>query len=448
MGEGHAKRIPTELEIKVLQYIAGEDEEDHSRWLDLVNCALVCKAWTEYARSHMYYAIDMNILRGNIQFERLREYTHLRPFLREFTWPQMNVVGPLYHYDATSADVIKDIAPTVTKLIFRKIDHRQLDPRFQEAISTFTNLNELDMMGSIFENWTAVVRVISSSPFIATLALPSIPTPHHDNGPDGPEISYPPHPSHLVHIILAPGCSTEAVDWICRESPIPNIQAVEAQSEVDSKALAKLLRSIGGSLQHLMIHMSPNRAFLALGSCRQNLFSSITIVGGNISEVSPSCYRLTENTALESIQIVGAWESTYSDAYRSIIANMFESISSPRLWTVSLNFRSVAGEVEHFPWNVVNGLAKGSPYVLRRVEIALLLLVWNPQWGMSLLDIDGYGSYLRQVHSALPDLHKILTIGVAVRHSSYLLANLTSLCSARSMKDFHDAEVCDTNGIE
>jgi hypothetical protein len=270
MGEEPTKNIPAELEIKVLQHIANEDEGDHSRWLALVNCALVRKAWTGYARGHLYYAIDMNFWRGNLQFESLCEYAHLRPFLREFTWPQ----GTVSRYDPRSADVIKDAAPTLTKFIFRKIHHQYLDPRWKEAISTFTNLTELDLMGSIFENWTAVVSVLSSSPFLTTLAMPSISTTHDGDspdGPDGPEISYPPPPSRLEHIILAPGCETETINWICRASPIPNIQGVEAQSEVDSNMLAKLLRSLGGNLRHLMIHISPNRAFLVLGSRRQNL---------------------------------------------------------------------------------------------------------------------------------------------------------------------------------
>ena len=88
MGEEDGKRIPTELEIKILQHIADEDEGDRSRWLALVNSALVCKAWTGYVRSHLYYAINMNVSRGSRQLECLHNYTHLRPFLREFTWPE------------------------------------------------------------------------------------------------------------------------------------------------------------------------------------------------------------------------------------------------------------------------------------------------------------------------------------------------------------------------
>jgi len=255
MGEEHAKRIPTELEIEVLQHIADEDEGDHSRWLALVNCALVCKAWTGHVRSHLYYAIDMNKGKGCLQFARLREYTHLRRFLRKFTWPRS--------WPARDAELIKDIAPTVTKLRFRRVNHQSLEAPLQEAMCTFTNINQLDMTGSVFENWTAVVRVISNFPLLATLAMPITAIFQDDeglNGPDGPRISYPPHPSHLVHIKLASGCETETVGWILRGSPIPNIQTVEAESKIDPNALAKLLRSLGGRLRHLTIHIDSNRA--------------------------------------------------------------------------------------------------------------------------------------------------------------------------------------------
>jgi hypothetical protein len=272
MGEEHAKRIPTELEIEILQHIADKDEGDRSRWLALINCALVCKAWTGYARGHLYYAIDMTFWRGNLQFGNLCEYTHLRPFLREFTWPQMTAMEWLYRYDARSASVLNDIAPTLTKFIFRTILHRHIDPRLKGAISAFTNINELDMTGSTFENWTTVVRVVSSFPFLTTLAMPR--TFDDENGPDspgGPEILYPP-PSRLVHIKLAFGCETETVGWICTASPIPNIQTVQAESEVDANVLARLLRSLGRRLRHLIIHIGSDRAFLVLRSRRQNLF--------------------------------------------------------------------------------------------------------------------------------------------------------------------------------
>jgi len=270
MGEEHTKRIPTELEIEVLQHIADEDEDDHSRWLALVNCALVCKAWTGHVRSHLYYAIDMNRSRGFRQFGRLREYTHLRPFLREFTWPRS---WSTVSFNASDADIIKDIAPTVMKLRFRRVNHQSLEPPLQEAMSTFTNINELDMTESGFENWTAVVRVVSSFPLLATLAMPIPITFQDDDGPDGPRVSCPPPPSRLVHIKLASGCETETVGWIIRGLPMPNIQTVEAESQIDSNVLAKLLMSLGGRLRHLIIHIDRNRAFLVLGSRCQNLFN-------------------------------------------------------------------------------------------------------------------------------------------------------------------------------
>jgi hypothetical protein len=268
MGEEHTKRIPTELEIEVLQHIADEDESDRSRWLALANCALVCKAWTGHVRSRLYYAIDTNIFRGALQFERLRKYTHLRPFVREFTWPREKSWDS---FNASDADVIKDLAPTVTKLRFRRINYQYLEPPLQEAISTFTNIKELDMTGSTFENWTAVVRIVSSFPFLSTLAMPSTDTFEDNGGPDGPEVSYPP-PGRLVHIKLASGCEMETVSWIREGSPMPNIQTVEAKSEIDSNVLAKLLRSLGGRLWRLIIHIDSRRAFLILGSRRQDSY--------------------------------------------------------------------------------------------------------------------------------------------------------------------------------
>jgi len=267
MGEENAKRIPTELEIEVLQHIADEDEGDHSRWLALVNCALVCKAWTRYVRGHLYYAINMNMFKGLLLFEHIRQYPHLRPFLREFTWPRKVSL----YLSTSNQDIIENVAPTVTKLRLRRVDHQYLEPWLKESISTFTNINDLDMTGSIFENWTTVVRVVSSFPFLATLAMPCTCPFQVDDGSDGPEVSYPP-PSRLVHIKLASGCETETVSWICGGSPIPNIGTVEVGSKIDSNVLAKLLRSLGGGLRHLIIHIDSNRAFLVLGSRRPNLF--------------------------------------------------------------------------------------------------------------------------------------------------------------------------------
>ena len=266
MGEERTKRIPTELEIEVLQHIASEDESDRSRWRALVNCALVCKAWTGHVRSHLYYAINMNTTRGLYQFQCLHKHKYLRPFLREFTWPWKMLS---YRFNANDADIIKDIAPTVTKLRLLKVDHPSLDPSLREVISTFTNVIELDMTGSTFKNWTTVVHVVSSFPFLAKLAMPYTSTAQDDN-PDDPKISYPP-PGRLVHIKLAFGCETEIVSWICQGSPIPDIQTVEAESKIDSSALSKLLRSLGGSLQHLIIHIDSRRAFLISGSRLQNL---------------------------------------------------------------------------------------------------------------------------------------------------------------------------------
>src|SRR5258706_15179789 len=264
MGEEPGKRVPTELEIEILQHIADEDEGDDFRWPALINCALVCKAWTRHVRSHLYYAIDMNTSRGLLQFERLGEYTHLRPFLREFTWHRKQW---LCGFNARNAYIIKNIAPTVTKLIFRSANYRSLTPPLREAISMFANIKELDMTGSTFKDWTTVVRVISSFPFLTILAMPSI----VDFQDDGPEILYPP-PSRLVHIKLAFGCEKKTVGWIRKGSQIPKIQTVEAESRIDSSILAELLRSLGGDLRRLIIHIDSYRAFLFWGSRCQNLF--------------------------------------------------------------------------------------------------------------------------------------------------------------------------------
>jgi len=117
---------------------------------------------------------------------------------------------------------------------------------------------------------------------------------------------------------------------------------------------------------------------------------------------------------------------------------------------VSVNLRSVAGEVEHFPWGVVNNLTKVSPLMLRRVGIALQLwieadLLWDTT---SPLAPDEYESYFRQARSALPELDKKVITSIAVGHSSHPFANLTSLCSTRFTQDISDAVVCDTNGNE
>jgi hypothetical protein len=257
MGEEHAKRNPTELEIKVLQHIADEDEGNHSCWHALVNCVLVCKAWARHVRSQLYYAGNMNNLKGIVQFEYLCQCTHLWPFLREFTWPQKSSL----YLSTSNPDIIKNVAPTVTKLRFRRVDHQYLEPWLKEYLSTFTNINELDMTGSTFESWTTVVRIVSGFPLLATLAMPCTSTFQDDDGPNGPKVLYPSPPSRLVHIKLASGCEAEMVSWICRGSPIPNIQTVEAESKIDSKVLARLLRLLDGSLWHLIIHIDSHMCF-------------------------------------------------------------------------------------------------------------------------------------------------------------------------------------------
>ena len=269
MGEVYTKRIPTELEIEILQLIADEDEPYWSRWAALSNCALVCKAWTKHARRHLYYTIDKNTLRGSLQFESLRQYAHLRPFVRDFKWPRMGSrSSSLYCFNASDADIIKEIAPAVTKLRFRRVDHCSLEPPLKKVISTFANIKELDMAESIFEDWTTVICIISSFSFLTTLAMPRTVAAQDD----GPKVSYPP-PSRLVNIKLAFGCETETINWICTGSPIPSIQTVEAGSRVDLNALARLLRSLGGSLRHLIIHIDSDGAFLPMSLVAKACFT-------------------------------------------------------------------------------------------------------------------------------------------------------------------------------
>jgi len=264
MGEEYSKRLPTELEIKILQHIADEGEGHHPV---LVGCALVCKAWTEHVRPHLYYSINMNTSRGSRQFEVLREYPYLRPFVRDFKWPRTEIKFTLYCFDASDADIIKDVAPTVMKLRFRRVDYRFLKPALRDTIPTFANIKELDMTGSIFEDWMTVVRVISSFPLLSTFAMPRTLGFLDDHS----EVSYPP-PRRLAHIKLAFGCETETVSWIHKRSPIPDIQTVEAESQINSNVLEKLLRSLGGNLRHLIIHIDSDRAFLQLSPRSQGLF--------------------------------------------------------------------------------------------------------------------------------------------------------------------------------
>jgi len=126
---------------------------------------------------------------------------------------------------------------------------------------------------------------------------------------------------------------------------------VEAESQIDSNVLAKLLRSLGGSLRHLIIHIDSSRAFLQL---------------------------------------------------------------SPRI-------QALVGEVEHFPWEVVNNLMKASPHMLQSVEVALRLLrETDPDWGITTpLSPGEYEGYFYQFRSALPGLDKKLIMSIAsqaVRH--------------------------------
>ena len=269
MGEECTKQIPAELEIEILQHIADEDETYWSRWSALCKCARVCKAWTEHVRVHLYYTINMNKLRGSLQFESLRRYAHLRPFVRDFKWPRTKLwLSSLYCFDGSDADIIKDIAPAVMKLRFRRVDHRSLKPLLKGVIYTFVNIRELDMTGSTLEDWTTIVRVISSFPDLAILAMPGTAAVQED----GPISSYPP-PSRLINIKLAFGCETETVNWICTGSPIPSIQTVEAERRINPSALARLLRSLGGSLRHLIIHIGSSRVFLPMNSVAKAYFT-------------------------------------------------------------------------------------------------------------------------------------------------------------------------------
>ena len=147
---------------------------------------------------------------------------------------------------------------------------------------------------------------------------------------------------------------------------------------------------------------------------------------------------------------MSTWESTYRNMYKSVVSNLIGSIRSPHLRSVSVILMTGVGEVEHFPWGVVNSLTKISPNMLQKVEIALLLREQrNEYWGYThQLSPSGYKHYFRQVRLALPELHKKLTMSIAVRHSSQLFANLTYLCSIRSKQDISDSLVCDVNGVK
>jgi hypothetical protein len=106
--------------------------------------------------------------------------------------------------------------------------------------------------------------------------------------------------------------------------------------------------------------------------------------------------------------------------YRSIIITLIGSICSPRLRSVSVNLSSIVGEVEHFPWGIVNSLTKVSPYMLQRVEVTLKLWI-KTMWGFSSpLALGEYERYFRQVRSALPELDGKVITSIAEGHSPHL----------------------------
>ena len=149
----------------------------------------------------------------------------------------------------------------------------------------------------------------------------------------------------------------------------------------------------------------------------------------------PSCYRLTESNALQSIKVVANLHSTLREILISTIAsltNLIESICSPHLQTVSIVLEGLVGEVENFHWEVVNNLAKVSPHSLQRVEIALrLLMETNSGWPTPSELLPGeYEDYFCRVRSVLPELGEKVVVSVAfpkVRHSFRLFSDLITL---------------------
>ena len=97
---------------------------------------------------------------------------------------------------------------------------------------------------------------------------------------------------------------------------------------------------------------------------------------------------------------------------------------------------SLVGEVEHFPWVVVNDLVKASPHMLQSVEVALELLHEAARNWMEIpLSAGEYEGYFHQVRSALPGLDKKLIMrstSQAVRHSllCLLLVSITNSLNA------------------
>jgi hypothetical protein len=133
--------------------------------------------------------------------------------------------------------------------------------------------------------------------------------------------------------------------------------------------------------------------------------------------------------------------------YRSVISNLIGSICSPHLQSVSVILVCLVGEVEHFPWGVVNSLTKASPHMLQKVEIALQLRVkTNHYWGItSPLSPREYESYFRQVRSALPDLDKKVIMSIAVRPPLGYLLISHAYDRLAHCRIFLMRTVCDTN---
>ena len=136
---------------------------------------------------------------------------------------------------------------------------------------------------------------ISGFPFLATLATPDV----VNLDSDSPGILCPPPgrimhtpPSRLVHIKLASGCKAEAVGWICKGSPIPDIQTVETEYGMDSMVLEKLFRTLGGGLRHLIIHIGSYCAFAHFWArVVRSYFLFEHHSGGYLRSICPSPHR-------------------------------------------------------------------------------------------------------------------------------------------------------------
>jgi hypothetical protein len=106
---------------------------------------------------------------------------------------------------------------------------------------------------------------------------------------------------------------------------------------------------------------------------------------------------------------------------------------------------SAVTEVEHFPWGVVNNLAKVSPHMLQSVDVALWLSRGTePFWATGRpISSDKYEAYFRQVRSALPELDIKVVMSVVLKEvcsSSQLFAGLILIINSSSI--FYDAIVC------